>query len=523
MKKLLFTFLSLFMLIHLAFGGGIVTNTNQSVGWVRMLARDASTSINAVYFNPAGLTKLSDGLHVSINNQTILQSKITSNSLFPGREWVGKVTVPSFPSLFAAYKKGKMAFSLGFGPIGGGGSAVYDDGVPMIEMPLLGLYDLPNVTGYSVDANFTGSSIYFGIQGGITYAINDMISVYAGARYVLAVNKYVGEIKNISVTTPSATVRADTYMNGVASNLHGYADGVSSFATALGSSSYTFDQAITATGGNAQLTALKNGLISLGVANAGSLSLAAGEATYDAYGNGISAKATLMADQSADVVQKGHGFTPIVGLNLSFLEDKFNIGMKYEFKTNMEVTNETPEGKGFVIGMTTSGVPVEMFPDGEKTNADMPAMLSVGAAYKFSDKFNASVGYHRYFDKETGWSVVTNSNPEISKVDKDFWEVDLGFEYALNEKILLSCGYLIGITGVNDYFYSDLTSSLSSNTLGLGGLYKINDLLSFELGLFNSWYDTANIVDTKNSASVQTYKKSNYGFALGLNLNFGGK
>jgi len=40
--------------------GGIVTNTNQSATYIRMLARDASTSIDAVYFNPAGMVKLDD-------------------------------------------------------------------------------------------------------------------------------------------------------------------------------------------------------------------------------------------------------------------------------------------------------------------------------------------------------------------------------------------------------------------------------------------------------------------------------
>ncbi len=44
--------------------GGIVTNSNQSAAYVRMLARDASTSIDAVYYNPAGLTKLDRRAHV---------------------------------------------------------------------------------------------------------------------------------------------------------------------------------------------------------------------------------------------------------------------------------------------------------------------------------------------------------------------------------------------------------------------------------------------------------------------------
>ena len=60
--------------------GGIVTNSNQSASYVRMLARDASTSIDAVYYNPAGLTKLADGFHVSLSNQSIFQKKTIENT-----------------------------------------------------------------------------------------------------------------------------------------------------------------------------------------------------------------------------------------------------------------------------------------------------------------------------------------------------------------------------------------------------------------------------------------------------------
>ncbi|MDX9855184.1 MAG: aromatic hydrocarbon degradation protein, partial [Tenuifilaceae bacterium] len=62
-----------------AFAGGIVTNANQSAAYIRMLARDASTSIDAVYFNPAGVTKLNNGFHISITNQSIFQKKTIEN------------------------------------------------------------------------------------------------------------------------------------------------------------------------------------------------------------------------------------------------------------------------------------------------------------------------------------------------------------------------------------------------------------------------------------------------------------
>ncbi|MDO9341264.1 MAG: hypothetical protein Q7T72_12155 [Bacteroidales bacterium] len=86
-----------------------------------------STSIDAVYFNPAGLTKLGDGFYVSINNQTIGQTKKVLNnySYLSGtpKEYIGKVSAPLFPGVYLAYNTGKLSFSAGINPIGGGGGA----------------------------------------------------------------------------------------------------------------------------------------------------------------------------------------------------------------------------------------------------------------------------------------------------------------------------------------------------------------------------------------------------------------
>jgi long-chain fatty acid transport protein len=547
MRRILFTFISFCLVINLTFAGGLVTNTNQSAAWARMLVRDASTSIEAVYHNPAGLTKLSDGFHLSLSNQSIFQDRTITNS-FPylnNPKFEGSVVAPFFPNFYAAYKTGKFAFSFGFTPIGGGGSAVFDKGVPMIEVPVSSLvanFGKYGVTGYSLTSNFEGSSVYFGVQGGISYAINDMISIYAGARYVWAKNTYKGDVKDINVITAAGSQRADAFMNGLATQARAGATQLSGAATAMTPlvaafpAATTFDQAIAATAANptqqAQITALRNGLIGQGATTAGSMTLGQGQATYTAYANGYTAQANqlnagaiLMGDQSADVLQTGNGFTPIVGLNLSFMEDKINIGMKYEFQTNMDLTNETPVGKGFTVGINPStGAPIEMFPNGEVTNADIPAQLSVGLNYKATDKLSAQIGYHTYFDKQTGWKNVE------TEIDKDFFEIGVGLEYNITDQILVSAGYLMAQTGVNDSYQSDLSYSLSSNTFGLGGAYKINDKLTLQLGGYYTAYTSKSfpgsylLADGVTSvAYTSKYEKNNIAFAIGMDFAFGGK
>jgi long-subunit fatty acid transport protein len=49
--------------------------TNMSVEWIRTGNRNAATdSTDIVVFNPAGLTKMSDGFHVNLSNQTLFRS-----------------------------------------------------------------------------------------------------------------------------------------------------------------------------------------------------------------------------------------------------------------------------------------------------------------------------------------------------------------------------------------------------------------------------------------------------------------
>jgi len=550
MKKITFSLLSLMLMANFAFAGGLVTNTNQSAAWARMLVRDASTSIDAVYYNPAGLVKLQDGFYLSLSNQSIFQTRTLTNT-FPylnHDEFTGTTNAPIFPSFYAAYKTGKWAFSFAFNPIGGGGSAEFAKGIPMVEMPVANLahtFASMGVTGYSTDIYMKGQSIYYGLQLGASYAINDNISLFAGVRFVDANNSYVGHIKDNKFRLQDGSyVPVPDFMNNVgqqaqagseqaatgASLATGGGDALGNW-TSQGAGGYTFEQAVA--GGvmtPEQQAQLEGGLLQFGYTQEqiDAMTLEQAQQTYYATATNLTAMsedlhnqslqlfagAKLMGDQELDVTQKGYGFTPIIGANISLMDDNLNIGIKYEFKTNLTLTNTTAKGKGFVIGLNPDGTPIEMFPDGAETNADMPAMLSVGAKINLSKVVTLHGGFHTYWDRKTGWADVD------TKIDNNFQEYALGAEFHITKSLLLSTGYLHAATGVNPSYQSDLTYSLTTNTIALGGAFDLGERFTLQFGgyLVNYKPET-NQGNYDGTAYMQTYEKSTWAFSLGLDFN----
>ncbi len=464
MRKLFVLLIAAGFSANMAYSGGIMTNTNQSASYIRMLARDASLGIDAVYYNPAGLTSLRNGFHLSLNNQTILQNRSIRNdlNLLNHNEFEGKVTAPLFPAVYAAYKAGNLAVSFGFNPVGGGGGAVYEDGLPSFEADVAGLVPMLEaygVSGYRNDINFEGTSIFYGGQLGVSYAINEVLSFYGGARYVIANNSYEGYLRNIQVNTPAGWMRPGSYLRDVVAGMQSGTERDITLATA-----------------------------------------------------DIIDAAT--ADTEVDAVQKGSAITPVLGLSIRPSE-QFNIGIKYEFITKLELENKT----------TVDGT--DMFPDGAKTRSDMPAMLSIGAGYQATPQLNFSAGFHYYFDKSADYGKTIDGIPVSNKdvIDNNFIELAFGLEYNITNSLLVSGGYLRTITGVNESYHSDLSHSLSTNNFGVGGKYAINDMISVNLGLLMSFYDE----DSRNYIMQleigdfpvsEAYNRDNMVFAVGLDFSF---
>jgi len=510
MKHLRLSFGITFLLVSIiAQGGGIVTNTNQSAAWVRMYARDASRDLDAVYYNPAGLTALGKGIYFSLNNQSLFSTRTIKNN-YPylnSHEYIGNVSAPIFPSFYGAYSTGKFVFSFGFNPVGGGGNATYEDGLPSFE---LGVSDLKpalaskGVTNYSSDVYFKGSSVFYGTQLGVSYKINDMLSVFAGGRYVYAVNSYQGHLNDNTVYFGTVPMSASTFFTNAAAS-----------ASAAATNFASYPASATVPSATATAAGLPVG-ITFGAA-AAAMTNAAQQYT---------AKSTLLVNQEADVKQTGSGFAPILGINLNLLQDKLNIGMKYEFVTKLKLTNKTD--KDIRTGYTATGTPITQFPDGAQTSSDMPALLTLGVSYKVLKDFKVSTGFHYYFDKNADYGRSLNGVVVENKdvIDKNNYELALGFEYNLSEKLLLSAGYLYTKTGVMVGYNTDLSYSLGSSSVGFGGKLAVSPRFDLDLGFSYTEYapgsktydHTIPTTPTQTLTLKEKYYKDVLIFAIGINI-----
>lgn len=97
-----------------------------------------------------------------------------------------------------------------------------------------------------------------------------------------------------------------------------------------------------------------------------------------------------------DCNQRGWGFTPIISLD--FHKGPVTLAARYEFRTKINVPNDTKELTAEIAGMTPEqtaavlGSKVGGYMDGVKTRYDMPALLTFAAGYEFSPKFACHIG-----------------------------------------------------------------------------------------------------------------------------------
>ncbi|WP_321436673.1 hypothetical protein [uncultured Bacteroides sp.] len=515
MKKLsLISFLLLIVSVP-TFAGGLLTNTNQNVAFLRNIARGASTEIDAVYSNPAGVAFLNDGFHLSFNGQSAFQTR-TINSTFAPFEgnggirtsdsksyykvYKGEASAPFIPSFQAAYKKRNWTFSGSFAVTGGGGKATFNDGLASFEskvamIPIvLSKVGFAGTNQYAVSSYMQGRQYIFGLQLGATYKLNDNLAVFGGGRMNYVSNSYFGYLRNISANLygdEMVNLNDESIKNQLLTKKGQYS---------AAAAQYTTLAAAATAAGNTQL--------------ATQYTTAAASATTAV--NAISSVVVGSTDKELDCDQSGWGITPIIGIDYKI--GKLNLGAKYEFKTNLNIENKTK--------VNSTGVAA--YDHGVNTPNDIPAMFTVGAQYSILPTVRASLGLNHYYDKDA--KMANNKQQYLSGGTDEYLA---GAEWDITDRILVSGGYQSTNYDLQDGYMSDMSFTTSSYSIGMGAAFKLTKSLKVNVAYFFTNYDKytkvskATAEDSKSTgyngtglAGTDVFTRTNKVFGVGVDYTF---
>ena len=185
------------------YAGGIINKQNQSADYMRTMNRHAATDYaDIAVYNPAGIMKMENGGYGKLD--IMYFSKDYSNTV-PGFGELSQDEPSIIPSAFAVYKQEKWAGFFAFTIPAGGGGLKYDQGsartVGLATQVMTGANAqlaaaaVPAQFFYnqvdSMDIDIKESTVYGFTLGG-SFAINNMWSIAAGARYSNGTREFEG-------------------------------------------------------------------------------------------------------------------------------------------------------------------------------------------------------------------------------------------------------------------------------------------------------------------------------------------
>ena len=436
MKKKVVLGAALMMMPLVSFAGGYLTNTNQHAAFLRSLSRGAAIDIDGALSNPAGLSFLpTDGFRVGVSIQSAFQTRDidASFSTYNGFDPVNKVpTVSDVP--YKKYYKGKAA-------------------APVI----------PSVFAAYKKGDWTISGFFAITGGGGKASFDDGLPMFESAAMAGIFKESVA--KYIKTGGQSPIVTPDMYTINSAMDGKQYI-----YSLQLGLSYKITDW----------LSAFAGGRMNYFSGN------------YDGY---LDAKlkqnfggADLM-NLALDCDQTGWGLTPVLGVDVKY--GKFNFGAKYEFKTNLNIENNTkkldyPDSAEDLVGPYKHGV---------NTPNDIPSMLSVAVAYEF-----------------------------LPVLERGTNEYLFGIEWDVVKRLTISGGAQITDYGLSDNFQSDVSFSCDSYSLGFGAKVMLSEKMALNVGyMWTTYHDYTKKMDNYCGTGLpgqNVYSRTNKVFGLSLDYAF---
>lgn len=425
MKKLLLISAATLIVSNSTFAGGILTNTNQHAAFLRMLSRGATTEIDGALSNPAGLAFL------------------PKDGFHVGLSIQSAYQTRNIDASFMTY------------------NGVSATGPTVADKPFKKYYEgtaaapvIPSLFAAYKKGEWTISGFFAITAGGGKASFDDGLPMF-DASAMAGIFQEGLKAEKPTVITP------DMY----------------DITSAMDGKQYIY---------SLQLGLSYKATEWLSVFGGGRMNYFTGG--YKGFLNAIvKGTDTNLLPLALDCDQTGWGLTPVIGVDAKL--GKLNIGAKYEFKTNLNIENNTknlqypPSAKDMVA-------PYE---HGVNTPNDIPAMLSIAAAYEFLPVLRASVEYHFYDDKNAGMA-----NGKQKYLTKGTNEYLAGIEFDVTKQLTLSCGGQITDYGLSDNYQSDTSFSCDSYSLGVGAKIKMNKHLNLNIGYMWTNYEDY----TKNQPTI---------------------
>lgn len=460
MKKKAVLGMALMMMPMVSFAGGYLTNTNQHAAFLRSLSRGAAIDIDGALSNPAGLSFLpTDGFRVGLSIQSAFQTRDIDASFgtYAGFDPINKKPVVGEVP-YQKYYKGKAA-------------------APVI----------PSVFAAYKKGDWTISGFFAITGGGGKASFNDGLPMFESAAMAGIYQESL--VKYMQTGGQSPIITPDMY------TINSAMDGKQFIYSLQLGLSYKITDWLSAFAG-------------------GRMNYFSGN--YDGYLNAKLKQnmggAELMA-LALDCDQTGWGLTPVLGVDVKY--GKFNFGAKYEFKTNLNIENDTkkldyPESAESLVGAYKHGV---------NTPNDIPSMLSVAASYQFLPMLKASVEYHFFDDKK-----ARMAGGKQKDLERGTHEYLLGLEWDVIKRLTISGGAQITDYGLSDKYQSDTSFSCDSYSLGLGAKVMLSEKMALNVGyMWTTYHDYTKKMDNYCGTGLpgqNVYSRTNKVFGVSLDYAF---
>ena len=417
-----------------AFASYIDQLSNQSAEWMGNPTRTAATdSVDGVIYNPAGLSTVADGLYTHFTSQSIDNNNTTTvmDSNYPGNKKYETHKPSKFvPSAFFNFKQDNWAVFGGFSIFGGGGSTLWENGTPNLNVAVQTAETLGEAGGqgwanganyFAADGSTNGNvsvkmlSMLPALTLGGSVAINEIVSVSIGGRIV----------------DSSQTIELKATESGVGG---------------------TRDKIY-----EAQWTALGyHGIIGVNVRPVKELNLAA---TYESHTK-MKYEVDVKKDNSMPTTMFGNKQALQA---LSGYEDgrkfRFDLPAKLQLGSEYAFTEKFKTSISLLYYFTQWGTY-------EKPTAASSGGVRNVTTYKLRPAYEAAIGYDWEFLKGIHWTAGVNydcmnmKSEDLSEIMNkvDLWNVGTGLKVRTSENLNLMLSYMHN-------FYIDAENSNQTKTV----------------------------------------------------------